>query len=146
MDEQLFCIMEDSNYDYAYVIGYVLREEDAQQLCVQHNETCDREWEYVAVNPMTPPVKKVRMVFVHRVVFDKVKEEFVLRRNSCGYAYYKKGDPRTLSDTVTKNSVGNMYTVSVVSGSKNRTKAVAKAKALLKEHLEKLGSKEKVGK
>lgn len=71
MDNKIYAIIEGFYSDWQ-IIGYVLSEDEAMQICAQHNRDCNfrtEEWYYEEIEKVDSPKQKVGLEYTHIIRF-----------------------------------------------------------------------------
>jgi hypothetical protein len=99
MNNNVFIIISGWYSDWK-IEGYALTEEDAMQICAQHNaqDGMSGDWYYEEVESMNTPPKKERIRFVHKFTFWRRKNGWEIRDGFYDVDYYAENDRTALRD------------------------------------------------
>ena len=128
----IYCIIEDDTYDYCRVVGYVDSEDEAQQICAQHNTSNHMHWFYETAEKLAPPSKPLNLAYIHEIVFDRVSRnplKYKMRDEPGRYIYFKKNGK--LPDATLDQRCSGIILITIPMCKNDRQRAEDKAATLL---------------
>lgn len=99
---EIFVIISGEYSDWS-IIGYTDNEDDATQICAQHNKDLSYEdWYYYDINRVESPKQRIPLQYIHTVRFNRGKHG-VLMSDYFTLDYY----PELSGKSITKTEIEN---------------------------------------
>lgn len=125
MDNKIYAIIEGCYSDWQ-IIGYVLSEDEAMQICAQHNQDCSfrtEEWYYEEIEKLDSPKKKVGLEYTHIIRFLHSKDGPTMVDDIYNLEYFADGCNPTKEVKIDDSPLRAYITVWVPLKENNREKA-----------------------
>lgn len=82
MEKEFIYVIIEGEYSDWRIIGYTDSEDDAMQICAQHNQNDKqhKDWYYESDRKVASPKQKIKLQYFHNITFDR-------NRNICDELY-----------------------------------------------------------
>ena len=131
--KRIYVIIEGEYSDWK-IIGYTDSENDAMQICAQHNQDDERyeDWYYEATEKADSPKQKIRLQYFHNIVFDGNKN---ICEELCKLEYIASDESQIEKVEIEDSPVSAYITISVPLKENNPEKAKKIAQDALYQYL-----------